>query len=68
MKGHQDDGLEHLSCEERLRSGAVQPREEAAQRHLIGVDKYWKGKCKEPGGLKVMPGDKTRKNRHKHCA
>lgn len=37
MKCHQDDGLEHLSCEERLRSGAVQPREEAAQRHLIGV-------------------------------
>jgi len=36
-------GLEHLSCEERLRDMGLQPGEETAQGNLINVYKYLKG-------------------------
>lgn len=41
-------GLENLSCEEKLRSGAAQPGGEEAQEGLINVYKFPKGTCKEP--------------------
>ena len=39
--------LEHLTCEERLRVGSVQPRGEKALGDLINVYKYPTGRTKE---------------------
>ncbi|KAK4815764.1 LOW QUALITY PROTEIN: hypothetical protein QYF61_007182 [Mycteria americana] len=54
-------GLEHLTYEERLRAGTVQPGEEKAQGDFIDVYKYLMGgmKVREPGF------SQTRGNRHK---
>jgi len=60
-------GLEHLSREERLRAGTVQPGEEKAQGVLTKVYKYLQGGCREDGtGLfPVVPRDRTRGNGHR---
>ena len=61
-------GLEHLSYEERLRAGTVQPGEEKAQRDLIHVYKYREGGHNEEEGdrlFSVLPTDRTRDSGHK---
>jgi len=47
-EGHKDEqGLDHLPCEERLkRAGTVQPEEEGKEYH-INIYKYLKAVCKE---------------------
>lgn len=60
-------GQEHLSYEERLRAGTVQPREGKTQGDLITVYKHQKGGCRKDRDqfFSVVPTDRTRGNRHK---
>ena len=59
------EGLEHLSCEEGLRTGSAQPGVKV-QRDLIHVYKYLKGGCKDGAWLfSLVLSDRTSGNGHK---
>ena len=71
-------GLEHLSCEERLRAGTVLPGEGKTQGDLINVYKHLQRRCREGAEkvqrrcredkarlFSVVPSDRTRGNGHK---
>jgi len=68
MKGIK--GLEHLSNEDRLRAGTVQPREEKASEWRWEISSMYRN-TQEEGAKKivpcssVMPSDRTRGNGHK---
>jgi len=49
-------GMEHLSCEDRLRAGAVQPREEKAERPDSGLS-VSKGELQEKKGTDRKKGE-----------